>query len=358
MKMAQIRKKQDVGNFHFPNPDKESALECLKKDAEYIELASKDNNNDMFDLTGLINHDLLKKYESERYEAQQVCDDNTIDNDNNDLPIEDNEDERITTKRDNQLEVIDNFVSFQGEGRFTGQRAYFIRFRKCNLMMRCPIDCDTKEFMLNAVPYHLNYDNIIMSWLKTGFLVITGGEPTLYIDDICNLIRYFIHNYDHNALLKQMGYKFPLKLQIETNGYKLLTLVRRLNNELCLAPSIFRNNILPKIYYSFSPKFIEKEYIANKAYKYANIIHTKYAKYHQVDIKIVVHRKWEINKLRSIVANIGWISTHLNKSGVLWLMPYGITTDEIISNLQFCALLCDKYNCNLSTRLHFFAKVK
>ncbi len=71
------------------------------------------------------------------------------------------------------------FYSLQGEGRNTGRAAVFIRFSGCNL--RCPF-CDT-DFSTYT---EMTLDDIleaIRPWRHCGFVVLTGGEPSLQTDD-------------------------------------------------------------------------------------------------------------------------------------------------------------------------------
>ena len=75
--------------------------------------------------------------------------------------------------------VNEIFYSLQGEGRHTGRAAVFVRFSGCNLS--CPF-CDT-EFDAHT---QMTADDIIRTvsqWGDCGFVVLTGGEPSLQIDD-------------------------------------------------------------------------------------------------------------------------------------------------------------------------------
>lgn len=90
------------------------------------------------------------------------------------------------------------FYSLQGEGHHTGYPSVFIRFSGCNL--RCPF-CDTRHNEGVAMS-----DNDIIHAIRlynAEWVVLTGGEPSLWIDD--DFIRLI-----HQATGK--------KIAIETNG--------------------------------------------------------------------------------------------------------------------------------------------
>lgn len=91
------------------------------------------------------------------------------------------------------------FYSLQGEGRWAGRAALFIRFAGCNL--RCPF-CDT-DFTAST-PYSAEALLRRLQELSPTcrFVVLTGGEPTLQADEALT------------QLLHQHGYY----IAIETNG--------------------------------------------------------------------------------------------------------------------------------------------
>lgn len=90
------------------------------------------------------------------------------------------------------------FYSLQGEGHHTGYPSVFIRFSGCNL--QCPF-CDTRH---NDGVAMTDTDIVhAVSLYKADWVVLTGGEPSLWIDS------------DFIRLLHQATGK---KIAIETNG--------------------------------------------------------------------------------------------------------------------------------------------
>lgn len=72
------------------------------------------------------------------------------------------------------------FYSLQGEGFHTGTPAVFVRFSGCNL--RCHF-CDTQH----QTGVKMTLDEIIAQvnqYPNAPLLVLTGGEPSLFIDEI------------------------------------------------------------------------------------------------------------------------------------------------------------------------------
>ncbi|MEB2776995.1 7-carboxy-7-deazaguanine synthase QueE [Algoriphagus sp. D3-2-R+10] len=100
-----------------------------------------------------------------------------------------------------QLPVMEAFYTIQGEGRFTGHPAYFIRLGGCDV--GC-VWCDVKESWDSGKWPVFSIEKIVEDALAyPGRLaVITGGEPLMY--DLWPL----------TALLKEKGFK----TNIESSG--------------------------------------------------------------------------------------------------------------------------------------------
>lgn len=95
------------------------------------------------------------------------------------------------------------FYSLQGEGFHTGTPAVFVRFSGCNL--RCAF-CDTQH----QAGEMLSLQEIVNEVNKcpiAPLLVLTGGEPSLFIDE---------------AFVAELKQKTGKKIAIETNGTRPL----------------------------------------------------------------------------------------------------------------------------------------
>ena len=99
-------------------------------------------------------------------------------------------------------QVIEKFVSINGEGLKQGELALFIRFKGCNL--RCSY-CDTKYSFENPVYKDESIEDIInyCKEKKIKNITLTGGEPLIQ-DDIY-------------ALINELS-KINFNIEIETNG--------------------------------------------------------------------------------------------------------------------------------------------
>ena len=125
--------------------------------------------------------------------------------------------------------VNEIFYSLQGEGRHTGRAAVFVRFSGCNL--RCPF-CDT-DFTAYTEMTAADILAAIDAWKHCGFVVLTGGEPSLQVDD--PLVE----------ALHEAGYYIAM----ETNGTHIVpsaidwVTVSPKNSFVAQAPSIVVNKV-------------------------------------------------------------------------------------------------------------------
>lgn len=92
------------------------------------------------------------------------------------------------------IPVMEQFYTLQGEGTNTGRAAYFIRLAGCDVGCTW---CDVKESWTVNENQNVTIDSLVKNALayKGKFIVITGGEPTLY--DMTVLTRNLKeHNFE------------------------------------------------------------------------------------------------------------------------------------------------------------------
>lgn len=102
------------------------------------------------------------------------------------------------------FDVVEKFVSINGEGQHSGELAIFIRLRGCNL--HCNY-CDTRWACTKDAPAESMSELEIIDYIKsTGIkrVTLTGGEP-LIANNISILLEALSNNTD-------------IQVEIETNG--------------------------------------------------------------------------------------------------------------------------------------------
>lgn len=97
------------------------------------------------------------------------------------------------------MRINEIFYSLQGEGRYAGMPAVFVRFAGCNL--RCPF-CDT-EFESYTEMTEDEIVSVVCSY-PANHVILTGGEPTLQLTS--------------SLLQKLNGEGAGRMVHIETNG--------------------------------------------------------------------------------------------------------------------------------------------
>lgn len=120
------------------------------------------------------------------------------------------------------LLVKEVFKTLQGEGRWAGTPAVFVRFAGCNLWSgreetrsrdagrnnaRCPLFCDTDFVGGQMLEVEELASQITLLAAGAPLVVFTGGEPLLHLNR-------------HPELLEVLraGFRSPVKLALETNG--------------------------------------------------------------------------------------------------------------------------------------------
>jgi len=216
-----------------------------------------------------------------------------------------------------KVRLIENFLSFQGEGKDVGQPMIILRFKRCSRVSAgtpCPF-CDTlvKMRISNEADYALRDIQNIVDEHNCG-LLITGGEPTfnLNLNQTISLIN---------------GVNAPI-YNVETNGCNLVGLIKKVDPvkkvRFILSPKIFTNEDLG-FYMKLSKEIMNDE---------------------RVYIKLVCEDKELIYEYLDFLKVLNFPNLRV------YLMPQGKTRDELIGNSEVVLDMAEKYNFCISDRMH------
>lgn len=196
------------------------------------------------------------------------------------------------------------FHSIQGEGLNAGKPAVFVRFGGCNL--KC-VFCDSRfawkageSDNFEALPEYVFAE--IKKYPQTKHLVITGGEPLLQQDAITAIHREFSDYY----------------IEVETNGSQECRCYDDVN-------------------------------LFTVSYKTSNSGNAPYelkTKNEKCVYKFVIRRKDDFADTEAVIQKYNL------PADKIFLMPEGVTRDEVLRKHQFIADFCATQGYNFSTRLH------
>lgn len=216
-----------------------------------------------------------------------------------------------------KVRLIENFLSFQGEGKDVGQPMIILRFKRCSRVSAgtpCPF-CDTlvKMRISNEADYALRDIQNIVDEHNCG-LLITGGEPTfnLNLSQTISLIN---------------GVNAPV-YNVETNGCDLVGLIKKVDPtkkvRFILSPKIFTEGDL-MFYIKLTKSILGNE---------------------KVFIKLVCEDRSLISEYLEFLKEINFPNLRV------YLMPQGKTRDELIGNSEVVLDMAEKYNFCISDRMH------
>ena len=195
------------------------------------------------------------------------------------------------------------FHSIQGEGLNAGKPAVFVRFGNCNL--KCTF-CDSRFTWYKTESDNREVETVevfaeIRKYSDCKHLVITGGEPMLQQDAISAIRREFPDYY----------------IEVETNGSQECRCYDDVN-------------------------------LFTVSYKTSNSGNAPYelkTKNDKCVYKFVIRRKDDFDEISAVIK-------HYNlPPDKIFLMPEGVTRDEVLRKHQFVADFCAQRGYNFSTRL-------
>ena len=217
-----------------------------------------------------------------------------------------------------KIKLIENFLSWQGEGPDSGRQMLILRFKRCNRVESgcgCYF-CDTKVKMRIIELAEYTYKSLQDAINRTGCgIMITGGEPT-----------YDVQYADTVDLLKKL--KYPVA-NIETNGYNL--------------PKLLGDVTKKNVKFMWSPKVFTDAEVEEAIKILEEVKDDK-----RVFIKAVVQdEKDKVIKFFDYLRDKNYEICRRT-----YLMPQGKDYQELYNNSMVVFDLAEKYSFNFSSRNH------
>ena len=233
------------------------------------------------------------------------------------------------------MKISELFYSIQGEGKRTGSPSFFIRTNYCNLRCKFPGGnlCDTSytswfpDDEKNTGDVEIDY--ILNEYRNAGCrdVVITGGEPTMYPEELALLC----------SELKRIS--DDIFITIETNGTNIGDFVDS-SDLISISPKLFSS--VP-----FDTEF-EKMHMKNRinaeVLKKYNI--RKQNNKTDIQWKFVYTGEKDIEEILELQSLIGFE----NKD--IYLMPEGITEEDLKKKRVETIDVCKKNKFNYTDRIH------
>lgn len=203
-----------------------------------------------------------------------------------------------------RVKVLEQFLSWQGEGPSAGRLAWFYRFAGCNL--RCSW-CDTKYSWWGE-----NKEEALEPPEDVRLVVVTGGEPL--IDE--NRVQV-------NDLIQFLLYKRGVeRIEIETNG---------------TCEPLF-SVVLDRVTYIVSPK-VQSE------------IRSDWFTRDDCVFKFVIGGKEDVEFFECMVQRI-------KDRDKVWVMPRGTNLKEIMQVRKYVMDVAERWKVNISLRYQILYNFK
>ena len=126
------------------------------------------------------------------------------------------------------MQLIEHYLSIQGEGLHPGKLTYFVRFARCNLS--CAWCDSTYTFGKGEEISFATVANGILG-SKAKFVCLTGGEPLLHGEDCLRLITHFPE----------------IRFDIETGGSQDIAPVQLANSSVIMDWKLEASGMNPKM---------------------------------------------------------------------------------------------------------------
>ena len=233
------------------------------------------------------------------------------------------------------MKLVENFLSIQGEGAFSGKLAYFVRFAGCNFNCtgfnvsknkngKTLIGCDTlravytNEFKDEYKEFNsCIFEDILSNFKQKPMVVITGGEPLIHQEEP-EFIRFMKYLDENNFLV-----------QFETNA------------SIVLKDYDFYRNFHFAMGIKLANSGVSKQKRINHKAIESILNLSKSAFFKIVLSKNDLENPQELMELKSVYKNADF-----------YLMPQGATKKELVINAKSVIEYAINNGFNYTDRLH------
>lgn len=254
------------------------------------------------------------------------------------------------TRLCDKLNIVDLFISLQGEGKYIGTPSLFIRVSGCNL--RCCFKdtvCDTAYSSFNPERGKFNKDdvvNMLYSNPNIGDIVITGGEPLMFGEELDDLIEYIgcTLDIDYRITIETNGTYAPISSYID-----LYSISPKLSTSLPIPDKPY--------YYTHDGKVMAKTFTKdevdklNKTRYNPDAIASLIGEETDFQLKFVYSGPESLNDIDELLDTLRKMGKTIYSEDVM-LMPEGITAEQINKNGREAAKICIERGWRFADRLH------
>lgn len=233
---------------------------------------------------------------------------------------------KFLTSQEGKLEIAEMFYSIQGEGKYIGTPAIFLRTQGC--VLNCSW-CDTYNVWRYGTSY--SYDeiwNFVRKYLQPEInlvhIVLTGGEPLARQKELIPLINYIYQQT-----------RMPPFIEVETSG--------------TIAPSeiagfISHYNVSPKLKNSGMEKIRRVKDDAMNFFGHMTNVATQSP---HISFKFVVRDKMDVEEAQDTYI----LPYEINPDNV-YLMAEASTREQLQEREPVVVELAKSFGYKYSTRLH------
>ena len=254
------------------------------------------------------------------------------------------------TRLCDKLNIVDLFISLQGEGKYIGTPSLFIRVSGCNL--RCCFKdtvCDTAYSSFNPERGKFNKDdvvNMLYSNPNIGDIVITGGEPLMFGEELDDLIEYIgcALDIDYRITIETNGTYAPISSYVD-----LYSISPKLSTSLPIPDKPY--------HYTHDGKVMSKTFTKDEVDKLNKTRHNPDAiasligEETDFQLKFVYSGPESLNDIDELLDTLRKMGKTIYPEDVM-LMPEGITAEQINKNGREAAKICIERGWRFADRLH------